>query len=150
MFKAPLLVSLFLLMATVSQGEEADAAPAIKEARAPVSLWFGFEPIGGTTLEMKSTREEQELTGWTRHTCAIGYMQEGEKGDVFVPVLALPPLENDQYLVVAVGGTISITTAKGKQTVADFHLANIAPSAVKQKVEPVEEKGAGIEIKIGQ
>lgn len=149
MFKAPLIVSLFLLIATVSHGEEADAAPVVKEPRAPVSMWFGFEEIDGTSLSMKSTRENQEVTGWTRHSCALGYLREGEKGDEFVSVLTLPPLENDQYLVVAKGGTLSITTAKGKQTIAEFHLANIAPAAVKQKVEPVEEKDAGIKIKIG-
>ncbi|MGJ8644739.1 MAG: hypothetical protein ACSHX9_15130 [Luteolibacter sp.] len=149
MFKTPLIVSLLLFMATVSYGEEADAALAVKEPRAPVSMWFGFEPIEGTTLEMQSTREEQELTGWTRHSCVLGYRREDEGELGFVPVLTLPPLENDQYLVTAEGGTISITTAKGKQTIAEFHLANIAPAAVKQKVEPVEKKGAGIKIKIG-
>lgn len=147
--KAPLIAFLSLFLVSASYGQEPDAAPPVKEPRAPVSIWFGFEEIDGTTLNMKSTREDQELTGWTRHTCVLGYMQEAGKGEEFVPVLALPGLENDQYLVAAEGGTISITTAKAKRTVAEFHLANIAPAAVKQKVAPAEEKAAGIKIRIG-
>ena len=101
--------------------------------------------VPGTTLWRDDSYTTQPETGWTEHRCYIGFLREGvNNGKEYrqiVPVLILPPLDNDTYTIIVTSGELNVTTTKSKRSVVSINLANIAPAVLTQN--QVEPAGAG-------
>ncbi len=100
-----------------------------------VSVGCFIDDIPGTVLCTSDTFSEDLKEGWTRHKCSIGYQQfnDDRKEWTFVPVLDLPSLKNDRYIVTCRNGVLTVKTAKGKSLVVALNLKNLAPGLITKK-----------------
>jgi len=103
-----------------------------------VSVGRFVSNIEGTILLTDDTFSESEEEGWTRHECRIGYRRfsQGGKDTTFVPVLELPALKNDRYVVACRVGVLTVTTAKDERLVVALNLENLAPGLVTHQPRP--------------
>jgi hypothetical protein len=108
-----------------------------------VSVGCYVSDVAGTTLRREDTHTEGIEEGWTKDDCRIGYEQSSSDGKStkFVPVLKLPVLKNDHYVVACREGVLTVTTAKDKSLVVALNLMNLAPGLVTQI--PAEQAADG-------
>ena len=86
------------------------------------------------------TFQHQSISGWTGHSCSVGLMRAGEDRHIsgkdvedrstFTPIISLPFLQNDEYMVRFTGGKIVITTSRGGKDVVELNLEGTAPNTI--------------------
>ncbi len=88
--------------------------------------------IPGTTLFTSTIVHTQLKSGWSQRTCSIGYQRQNAEltSWTFTPILTLPAIENDSYVVNSSEGAISVTTKLGGKEVVKLNLEALAPTAV--------------------
>ena len=109
-----------------------DTDPDIAESKSKDgdSQHNNFEDIEGTTLSichaLPSAREPEKSVPLS----VIGYKRESEERSTFTPVLSLPHLENDRYVVKLAKGSLFVKTKSHGEDVVELNLENLAPSAI--------------------
>ncbi len=85
--------------------------------------------IEGTTLFTSTIIHSQAKSGWSQSTFSIGYQRDNAELSswTFTPILTLPDIENDSYIVKFHSGTIVVTKKKSGREVVKLHLEALAP-----------------------
>ena len=100
------------------------------------SMGMTQDDIPGTTLWRSDTSITDTETKRTEHRCYVGILREGtidgKQQRQIVPVLTLPPLENDTYDITVSSGTLTVTTTKTKRKIVALNLASIAPAVLTE------------------
>jgi len=115
--------------------------PKATDLDADKSKSYDFDDIEGTTLSichaLPSAREPEKSAPLS----VIGYKRESEERSTFTPVLSLPHLENDRYVVKFAKGSLFVKTKSHGEDVVELNLENLAPSAIT--LLSGEQAGAG-------
>jgi hypothetical protein len=104
--------------------------PKATDLNADKSKSYDFDDIEGTTLSichaLPTAREPEKSAPLS----VIGYKRESEERSTFTPVLSLPHLENDRYVVKLTKGSLFVKTKSHGEHVVELNLENLAPSAI--------------------
>ena len=91
------------ILLTASLGAEEPAS----KPQDLVAVYLDVAPIGGDLWVVSSYYSR--IGGWTKQSCSIGYKRATNDGYDFMPVIELPDLENDRYMIKMEDGIIRIT-----------------------------------------
>ena len=89
-----------------------------------------FEDIDGTTLSICHALPSETEPEKSAPSSVIGYKRESAERSTFTPVLSLPYLQNDRYVVKFAKGSILVKTKNHGNYVVGLNLENLAPSAI--------------------
>jgi hypothetical protein len=86
------------------------------------------------------TQDYGQQSGWSKQTCSIGYKELKDGGDDFIPVIKLPALENDIYVIILKNGVIHVSKAKAKSEViaVDTALLRTSSEGVRGNLKKIE------------
>lgn len=106
---------LWLLLCLTCFLRAADQAEAPKkDTNGKLAILMTQNDIEGTILWRSDSFVSQQDTGWSEHKCYIGYPREsevdGKHTREIVPILVLPPIENDMYEFNVRSGVLKVTT----------------------------------------
>jgi hypothetical protein len=121
------LISVFVIFCT-----NAEESP--KDKREVNTIWTSMERIDGTVLMRSDVSTGPEGSKNFTRTCTVGYntATTGNKEGEFVPVLALPSLKNDAYIMKVADGELRVTTKNAGSMVVTLNLRNLVPSLLAE------------------
>jgi|688.fasta_scaffold492824_1 hypothetical protein len=121
------LISVFVIFCT-----NAEEPP--KDKREVNTIWTSMERIDGTVLMRSDVSTGPEGSKNLTRSCTVGYKTAptGNKEGEFVPVLALPPLKNDAYIMKVADGELRVTTKNAGSMVVTLNLRNLVPSLLAE------------------
>lgn len=92
--------------------------------------------IDGTTLFTHTIIHSQPKSGRSKHKCSIGYSRENsdQSTSTYTPILILPDIENDSYVVNFTDGIIDVKTKLGNKEILKLHLEVLAPTAISRMI----------------
>ena len=93
------------------------------------SIWTAMSQIEGTRLIRSDQATSPEGSNETTRCCSIGYYR-GDS-ELFVSILTLPILENDEYVTVVTDGVLKISTKSEGKMVLNLDLRNFQPMALE-------------------
>lgn len=101
-----------------------------KDKRVVHTTWTGIERIDGSILMRSDINTRLKKSKNYTNTCTVGYIADptDNKKNEFVPVLALPAIKNDAYVIKVVDEQLRVTTKNSGNMVATFYLRNLVPS----------------------
>lgn len=89
-----------------------------------------FEDIEGTTLSFCHALPSEKEPEKSASPSVIGYKRVSAERSTFTPVLSMPHLQNDRYVVKFAKGSIFVKTKNHGNDVVELNLENLAPSAI--------------------
>jgi len=121
------LISVFVIIST-----NAEEPP--KDNREINTIWTSMDQIDGTVLIRSDVSTGPERSKNYTRTCTIGYMtaKTDSKEGEFIPVLSLPSLKNDDYMIKVIDGELKVTTKNAGNMVVTLNLRNLVPSLLAQ------------------
>ncbi len=131
-----LIYSILTLVISMSYSN-ADADEE-KKKTGLVSVYLDSIELPGTTLRVQNTYLGYKRTGDQKHSCIIGHERTRLGGSVFIPVIRLPALTNDKYLVEYKKGVITVTNAKKTKLFMSIDISAIAPTVVTEDFDEAE------------
>lgn len=92
--------------------------------------WTEMSQLEGTLLWRLDISTSPQGSDDATRSCTIGYMIEDKGQESFVPVLILPTLDRDVYVIAVVDGVLKITAKKASKMILSLNLRNFQPIAL--------------------
>ena len=125
----------FFTLISVFANFLANAEEPLKDKGEVISLSTGMDQIDGTNLMRCDVTSGPIGSKNYTSKSTVGYLtasiDKNKKGE-FVPVLALPYLKNDVYVIKVANGELMITTKNSGSMVVSLNIKNLVPSLLSE------------------
>ncbi|MGJ8655831.1 MAG: hypothetical protein ACSHX6_05210 [Akkermansiaceae bacterium] len=112
---------------------------AYADKSGPFSIGIYNTRIPNTTLIAQSTYQQNMKTKDRTHNCVVGYERDKEDGTVFIPIIGLPQLTNDTYVIKCEKGVLKVTTTKDAKFIMSIDISSIAPTLINEDFDEARQ-----------